>query len=54
MSALKWFEIRFGDGTWTRMHEYSMETALYVIETEKKLPIISIEEVADGAGTKLA
>lgn len=45
----RWFEVKFQDGTWTRTTAYSMVEA--VARQDKE--ILSIEEVADGGGTKL-
>lgn len=54
MSGLKWFEIRFKDGSFTRTHEYDMENALVLAsENVDYADVLSIEEVADGSGTKL-
>lgn len=46
---IRWFEIKYKDGSWTRTTAYSMVEAV----ANAKLEILWIEEVANGSGVKL-
>lgn len=53
MSSLKWFYIRFKDGSYTVIQEYDMATAMLAADDETGSGLRCIEEVANGFGDKL-
>lgn len=48
---MKWFEIHFMDGTFTRTTAMSLVMALWECKSQREVK--SIERVANGAGDKL-